>query len=237
MARIRTIKPSFFTDLKVADLPVTARLTFIGLWTYVDDEGRGVDDPRLVKAALWPLDEEHSARAVEADLLALEQAGRILRYTVDGERFMAVANWSHQRINRPAESSLPPPPEPGDERVNDHGGLTGPSLLDREGNRDRETGTESARERSRSAPRKAAPEQFEISDALRAWAGEHSPTVNLEVETERFLNWARANAKRYADWPAAWRNWMSRAPQYASNGRRPSHDADFDLGSPMPKWG
>jgi hypothetical protein len=109
MARIRTIKPEFFTSLTVAGLSLTARLTFVGLWTHCDDEGRCVDDSRLVKAALWPLDDRVS-KDVEQDLVDLAEASLIRRYEVDGKRYLCIANWEeHQRINRPAPSKLPGP--------------------------------------------------------------------------------------------------------------------------------
>lgn len=111
MARIRTIKPEFFTSLTVADLPLTARLTFIGLWTHVDDAGRCVDDPRLIKAAVWPLD-DLTASDVELDLKALTESSLITRYTLNRKRYIAVAGWDeHQRINRPTPSKLPAPEE------------------------------------------------------------------------------------------------------------------------------
>jgi hypothetical protein len=107
MARIRTIKPDFFSSLTIAALPLEARLTFIGLWTHVDDEGRCVDDARLVKAALWPLDDRTAAN-VETDLQALSEASLITRYTVDGRAYLQVRGWDeHQRINRPTPSRLP----------------------------------------------------------------------------------------------------------------------------------
>ena len=112
MARIRTIKPEFFTSRSNAELPMSARLTFIGLWTYADDNGRGADDPRLVKAALWPLEDKHTAAKVEADLAALADAGKILRYEVDGDRWLQIVKWGdHQRINRPSKCVIPPPPD------------------------------------------------------------------------------------------------------------------------------
>jgi hypothetical protein len=113
MARIRTIKPDFFTSLTVADLTPEQRLTFIGLWTHVDDAGRCVDDPRLIKAALWPLD-DRTAADIEIDLKALTESSLITRYTLNRKRYLAVTNWDeHQRINRPTESKLPAP-EDGD---------------------------------------------------------------------------------------------------------------------------
>ncbi len=111
MARIRTIKPEFFTSLTVASLSLEARLTFIGLWTHVDDEGRCVDDARLIKAAVWPLD-DRLAGDVELDLKALTESSLILRYKVGERSFLAVRTWrEHQRINRPTPSRIPPPPD------------------------------------------------------------------------------------------------------------------------------
>lgn len=111
MARIRTIKPEFFTSLTVADLTPEQRLTFIGLWTHADDEGRCVDDPRLIKAAIWPLD-DRTAADIEIDLKALTESSLITRYVLNRKRYLAVTNWSeHQRINRPTESKLPAPEE------------------------------------------------------------------------------------------------------------------------------
>jgi hypothetical protein len=109
MARIRTIKPEFFTSLTIADLPLTARLTFIGLWTHVDDAGRCVDDARLIKAALWPLD-DRTATDIEIDLKLLTESSLITRYALNRKRYIAVTNWGeHQRINRPTASKLPAP--------------------------------------------------------------------------------------------------------------------------------
>jgi hypothetical protein len=111
MARIRSIKPEFFSSLTIASLPLTARLTFIGLWTHVDDEGRCVDEARLVKAAVWPLD-DRTAADVESDLRVLSESSLILRYRVGERSYLTVLGWGeHQRINRPTKSKLPPPPE------------------------------------------------------------------------------------------------------------------------------
>lgn len=115
MPRIRTIKPTFFTSRSVAALPDdTTRLAFIGLWGYVDDYGRGVDDPRLVKAAVFPLDDRQTAKKVDAMMNTLASHGKIIRYSVGGERFFEVCNWAdHQRVNRPTKSTLPSSTEQG----------------------------------------------------------------------------------------------------------------------------
>lgn len=110
MPRIRTIKPEFFRSDDVSALPLRARLTWIGLWTQCDDQGRMKDHVKLIKAGVWPLDPV-SLADIEDDLRTLAAAGRIVRYQADGERYLAVTNWSrHQKINRPTVSHIPPPP-------------------------------------------------------------------------------------------------------------------------------
>lgn len=118
MARIRTIKPTFFTSEDVSVLPLRARLTWIGLWTHCDDSGRAKDNARLIKAAIWPLD-DMSLGQVEEDLSTLADHGRIVRYEVGGQRFLEVTNWSeHQKISRPTPSKIPAP------SLNAHGELS-----------------------------------------------------------------------------------------------------------------
>lgn len=140
MARIRSIKPDFFTSEDVSVLPLRARLTWIGLWTHCDDHGRTKDVSRLVKAAVWPLDDV-SLRDVEEDLEILADRGRIVRYAVEEKHYLAVVNWHvHQAINRPGQSACPAPPVPVGPSEKDargycsecslktHGGLTEGSL-------------------------------------------------------------------------------------------------------------
>ena len=110
MARIRTIKPTFFRSPDIVSLPLTTRLTFIGLWTYVDDAGRGVDDARLVKGDVWQLDDKHTVKKVEADLCVLAERGMIERYSANGRHYLRVVEWHHQKISHPTKSPIPPSP-------------------------------------------------------------------------------------------------------------------------------
>lgn len=113
MARIRTYKPSFFRSEDVASLTFRARLTWLGLWPHCDDEGRMKDNAKLIKGDVWPLDDV-SLEDVEQDLADLAAGGRIVRYEVDGRRYLAVTNWlEHQRIQKPTPSKIPPPPGSG----------------------------------------------------------------------------------------------------------------------------
>src|SRR4051794_8984572 len=110
MARIRSIKPEAFTSESMACLPIPVRWTFAGLWTHVDDEGRAVDNARLIAAALYPLDDDMPAAVVEEHLVLLAKHGKIVRYEVAGRRYLMVRSWrKHQKINKPTASRLPHP--------------------------------------------------------------------------------------------------------------------------------
>lgn len=120
MSRIRSIKPEFFRSLDVAGLSHFEQLLWIGLWTEADDHGRLIDDPRLIKAALFPLDNDVHLKHITDGLEALALRGRVHRYAVDGRTYIAVTNWhDHQAINRPGKPKHPAPPVP----VGDPSGL------------------------------------------------------------------------------------------------------------------
>lgn len=109
MARSRNIKPGFFSNDTLAELPALTRLLFIGLWTICDREGRLEDRPRKIKAEALPYDDHD----VDAALTALHQSGFILRYVSGGVRCIQVVNWAkHQNPHmKEAESSIPAPDE------------------------------------------------------------------------------------------------------------------------------
>lgn len=108
MARMRTMKPETFTSETLANVSVHARWTFGGLWCYCDDEGRGRANAGLIKAAVWPLDEDIATKHVEHFLDELEDERLICRYEVDGKAYLHVVNFGeHQHPNRPVESKLP----------------------------------------------------------------------------------------------------------------------------------
>jgi hypothetical protein len=105
-----------------------------------------------------------------------------------------------------------------------------------------ETETETDKELTTGSRKRAtqAPTDFEITDAMRAWAREKAPGVNLDTETERFLNHSRAKGSAWKDWNAAWRNWMLKAAEYAPTGNgkvhnlRPPKPNTFGPGVTMP---
>ena len=107
MARLRTLKPSFFANEELATLPFSGRLLFAGLWTIADRRGRLEDRPTRIKAQIYPYDDV----ATDELLDGLAQMGFIQRYDVEGLHYIQVVNFEkHQNPHlREAESTIPPP--------------------------------------------------------------------------------------------------------------------------------
>lgn len=101
MARIRSIKPEFFTSEQVADCSPTARLLFIGLWAFCDDAGRHPASYRRLKMQVLPADDVTTAQ-VQALMEQLITVGLVHEYQVKGELFWQVTGWhKHQRVEKP----------------------------------------------------------------------------------------------------------------------------------------
>jgi hypothetical protein len=110
MARARNIKPSFFSNDRLAELPAIARLLFIGLWTIADYRGCCELRTRRIRAQLLPYD-AITDEDVGAYLGALEHAGFIASYQVAGQRYFKITGFAkHQnphKNERDAGSLLP----------------------------------------------------------------------------------------------------------------------------------
>ena len=51
---------------------------------------------------------------------------------------------------------------------------------------------------------KTLPDDFDISEQVRKWASENNHH-NLEIHLDRFIEYAKSNGKKYADWDAAFK--------------------------------
>lgn len=110
MARIRTIKPEFWTSEQVMDCSTISRLLFIGLWNFCDDAGRIGASPKQIKALVLPGD-DFSSEDVRGMIDELSSNGLLIRYVVDGKEYLQVTGWHHQRIDKAQKSKIPPPPD------------------------------------------------------------------------------------------------------------------------------
>lgn len=105
MARIRTIKPEFFTSSDIVSLSPIARLCFIAIWCEADRDGRLVWKPGTLKLRYFPGDDLDFHR-VTTEII---DAGLVVLY--DQDRLAYVPTFSkHQRPNpRESASTLPSP--------------------------------------------------------------------------------------------------------------------------------
>lgn len=109
--RIRSIKPEFWRSDDIAALPISARLLFIGLWSYVDDNGVGLDKLPSIAADLFAddlaVDPAETLGRVAADTTRLSDAGLIFRYKAGGKPLLYVTKWeSHQIVKNPSKGHL-----------------------------------------------------------------------------------------------------------------------------------
>jgi len=109
--RRRWIQPEFFTSEDVLALPRDARLTFIGLWLYADDFGRERTNAALIKADVYPLDEDITPDVVEEHLLLFAERQMIRFYEVGGRDYFELTGWDRwQPVQNPSRSNIPAAP-------------------------------------------------------------------------------------------------------------------------------
>lgn len=117
MARIRSIKPEFWTSEQVMECSRDTRLFFIGLWNFCDDHGRHTAQAKKLRALIFPGDDDVSSIDVRRMIDELSANGLILLYQVDGVEYLEVSGWSHQKIDRKQDPRFPGPPPAGTSNV------------------------------------------------------------------------------------------------------------------------
>lgn len=105
--RARNIKPGFFKNEELASCSYPARILFPGLWCLADREGRLEDRPLRIKAECLPYDDCDT----DALLQELADKGFIIRYELDGKRYIAIPAFvDHQNPHcRESPSKIPCP--------------------------------------------------------------------------------------------------------------------------------
>lgn len=193
MARIRTIKPEFFTSEDIVSLTPLSRLFYVSLWCEADREGRLSWSVKTLKMRYFPGDNCD----IEAMAQELIDAGLIVVYEVEGRKYAEIPQFKvHQVINnRESESVIPA-------RVKD-ASSTRESGGSGEGKGKEGKGKEVASKREK--PETPIPENFAISDSVRQWAGENG-FDRLEQHLSHFVDTAKAKGYKYRDWDAAFRN-------------------------------
>jgi hypothetical protein len=213
MARIRTIKPDFWTDETLGECSPTSRLLFVGTWNLADDHGNLERSSRQLKAQLFPYD----SIDVEPYVQELLTAGVLIEYQVSGKKYLHIKGFDrHQKVEKKSSPRHPlyedslrthrllPEPSP----------TSSGSSLGREGK-----GREKEGSKSREARASRLPSDWTLTTERRAIAeAEH---VDPDRTFAKFTNYWRAasGAKaRKVDWDATWQNWCMTETDRKPNG-------------------
>lgn len=106
MARIRTIKPEFWEDEKIALLPMPCRLFFIGCWNYADDFGVIKGNAVLLKSQIFPYDETLRVSELKKWIDALVDARFLVPISHKGESYYFIRTFrTHQILDKRFEKS------------------------------------------------------------------------------------------------------------------------------------
>lgn len=106
MARIRTIKPEFWSHPVMTKQTDAVRLLAIALLNYSDDEGYFYAERKLIRSFVWPLDD--SSKKSDRSMSELCRIGyvKIFNSKEHGNIGKVVNFNEHQRIDRPRESEI-----------------------------------------------------------------------------------------------------------------------------------
>jgi hypothetical protein len=242
--RIRSIKPEFWRSQDISSLEWEIRLLFIGLWSYVDDNGVGVDRESVIAADLFADDLSREPRdtlaTVSRGLQTLSERGQIVRYTVAGKRFLEITNWKqHQKIDHPNKDRYPLSTSENAETGMD---FEKPSRDSREtvapgtgeqGNRG--TGEKEVASQAppppKTKPRKRIPDNYMPErhriDKIRAEFPAIDDTSLKSVHEDFCLYWT-GQGRPMADWDSTWLRWMRKELPRFTVGRNSSNVTAFE---------
>jgi hypothetical protein len=183
MARIRTIKPEFFTSEDIVSLSLSARLLYVATWCEADKEGRLQWKPKTLKMRYFPADSFNIEKACDE----LVSTGLVVLYG-DGLAFIP-SFCSHQHIN-PRESASKLPDPSTNPRVTDASARVDDASVTR---REEGKGREGDKTRERVAP--SVPDWLDEStwtDFVQMRNRIKKPMTGKAVE----LMWAKLDAMR-----------------------------------------
>jgi len=115
MARIRTIKPEFFTSPDVAQVDFPVRIFYQALWCWADDFGIGETNLNGLLGFAFPDSDGFSAQDLRRFCADCAQHFGITFYTVRGRHYYAIKSWdAHQKTERREQRRKHPTPDDSD---------------------------------------------------------------------------------------------------------------------------
>jgi hypothetical protein len=107
VARIRTIKPEFWSSPANEGMSPWARLLFVAMWNWADDHGRGPANPGELAGFAFPND-AFTAADIRRMLGEVRRGFGVDFYKVAGRPFYSIPSWQkHQKIDKRSGEKYP----------------------------------------------------------------------------------------------------------------------------------
>jgi hypothetical protein len=218
MARIRSIKPEFWTDEKLTECSLSARLLFIGMLNFSDDNGNQAYSAKRLKMQIFPADSIDTQPLLDE----LITHGVVIEYSVNNEKYLHIKGFKvHQVINRPSATRIPEPIV-NDYSVSTHGVITdGREGKGREGKGKEEPNLQHGKPCLSEKPKAAIagfaevwaayPRKKNRGDAEKAWLkAKPDPALQAVIleslqAASKSLDWLR-DGGQFIPYPASWLN-------------------------------
>lgn len=216
MARIRSLKPEFFTSEQVVGVSIPARLLFQGMWVFGDDDGYIAASPVQLKMKVFPADMVDVAELLD-ELIA---AGLVVPEEADQGPVLRVPSFlNHQSPKYPTPTKYTregapltqhSPKTPG--KVEKSSGSIHP------GEERRGEEREEREKIPRSTRGTRVPSDFVITDDMRSWAATEVPNVDVDKKLAEWVDFWKGVPGRGGvkiDWLATWKNGMRKQQEFA----------------------
>ncbi len=234
--RIRSIKPEWLENERLARCSSDARLLSVALICLADDHGNGRGSVEYLRAQVWAYPRDPRETLLKAqervrDALAeLEAAGYVVMYQSEGQSFFHIPGWPrHQKVNH---VGLPRVPVPSDESLKSARDSLEPSreslpgfskALTRVTSNEKGVG-------SREAALRPMPAGWEPNESGMQKANELG--LDVRFEADDFRNWTASKGQKYVNWDAGFLSHLTRQSK-----RRAKEAGHGPPANPLPIFG
>lgn len=219
MARIRTIKPDFWTDSKTGTLSPEATKLFIGMLNFSDDYGVLEHDISALKAKIFPFEVGSATEVVGKPLLdELLPKGLVIlfKWNDSPRAYLFIKNFhKHQRVDHPSSPLLA-----GFEKKDIQDfvkSLDEPSMSPHRVVGEPSESPRSLREgkgKDRKGKERIGEEGMPINITSQ-WYKDLTadyPNLNIDDEYQRFIKWEKDNPRK--NHKKAFRNWLNNSDKW-----------------------
>lgn len=222
MARIRSVKPEFWTSEQIAECSPTARLAFIGMWNFCDDYGVHPASCARLKMEVFPADAISSAdvRRMIDELLA---NGLLQEYKIAGTLYWLVTGFDKHQKPDTKTGKYPLPDGSIGGKIRRKSADNSPNIPQQDAERsplevevdlevDKEKSLVSEKPKLKKAH--ALPDDFVPNGACKELAEKLG--VDVDSELPKFRDFHLMKGTLGKDWDAGFRTWLNNAVKFGT---------------------